>query len=114
MDVVRRDGPGPDDAVRVVVLLHYRSDRACDADAVASHHHGPFGARFVEKHTLHRSGVFRSELEDLPHLDAAEGLVPAVAAPGADISFVRHAEIVESLELLQVAVGLEPEVVIAV
>ena len=53
------------------------------------------------------------ELEHLADFDAAERCVGALAAARQASPFARQAQIVEPLELLEVAIGLEAEVVVA-
>ena len=64
--VIRRDRPGPDDAVGVVVLFDDRRNRPRDADAVAAHHHGTLRAGLVEIHAVHRREYFVPSLKTCP------------------------------------------------
>src|SRR5215472_5146035 len=113
MHVERRDRPRPDNTIRVMALFDDGRNRARDADAVATHHHGLARTAFVEIVAAHRRRVLRAQLEDLPDLDAAKTLVLSAPAARATVSFRGHPEIEETLELLEVTIRLEAEMVVA-
>ena len=60
-----RQGHGPDDAVRVVILFDGRRRGAADADAVAPHHDRPFHPLVVQEGGPQGLRVFGPELEDV-------------------------------------------------
>ena len=71
MNLPGSDGDGPYGAVFIVMCFADGSRQASDADAVAAHQGIVGGA--VGIHVLHVHGlaVFGSQLEDIPHLNAA-------------------------------------------
>src|SRR5215831_2560503 len=113
MYVERRDRPGPDNAVCVVALLDHGRDGARDADTVAAHYHRLAGTALVEIVAAHRFRVFRSELEHLPDFDAPEALVLPSSTTRTAIPFNGYAQVEEAFELLEIAIRLESEMVIA-
>ncbi len=64
----------PDDAVGIVVLLDRRGDHPRYADAVTAHEHRQGFALFIEHAGVHGRAIELSELEYVPHLDAAGNL----------------------------------------
>src|ERR1039457_6850608 len=67
---IRRERHRPDDSDVVVMLLDRRRDRAAEAKPVASHRERDHFLILVRDLAFHRLGIFRPELEDVPHLDA--------------------------------------------
>ena len=79
-DAERRDQLRPNDACHVVARFDDGRDEARNAHAVRSALQGDELAIGALNLALHLRGVFRAEVEDMPHLDAARG----------QLSFLRH------------------------
>src|SRR5205085_6142158 len=92
---VRRERRRPRHAGVVVVLLDRRGDRARDADPVAAHLDRPLRAVGAEEARAHRLAVLRSEVEDLPDLDATVAAERAFLAARATVAGARLAQIGE-------------------
>ena len=95
MDLEGCDGPGPDDAIGIVVLLDRGGHGARDANAIAPHDHGLLLALLVQKRAVHALGILDAELEDLAHFNAAEGLEVTFSAPRAGVAFCGHSDVRE-------------------
>src|SRR5712691_1258126 len=92
MDVEGRDGPGPDDAVRIVALLDGGRGDACGTYAVGAHDDGFLLPRLVQVHGVEPLRVLGSELEDIAHLDDALDL-QGLATSGTALAGQGHLEI---------------------